>query len=234
LNAFVDAPNSQAEDQAGYGFGYADDRDDPASSDSDYGGGGGAKKGGKRGGKRAPAKKAAKPKPAPATQPAAEAPSVQADAPDSPGGEPGGAPAAPAPAGGGDGLSATGRRRRKDTGQARSAARAWSADEERLFLESLALHGRDWKACAAHVGSRDHRAVASHAQKYLIKALLRGEELPGRMAESGRGFTLSGRPLDPNSAAARAYGLRPEGFKRARLPAWHRRCLCGAVPPIRD
>ena len=28
------------------------------------------------------------------------------------------------------------------------------------------------------------------------------------MQESGEGYTLSGKPLDPNSAAARAYGLQ--------------------------
>jgi protein MYSM1 len=107
-----------------------------------------------------------------------------------------------------------GRRRRKDIGHVRSAARSWSEEEERTFLEGITLFGRDWKKCAEHIATRDHRAVASHAQKYLIKKLLKGEELPGQMAESGRGYTLSGKPLDPNSAAARAYGLRPEAFQR--------------------
>jgi len=111
-------------------------------------------------------------------------------------------------------FTATGRRKRKDTGAQRTASRSWSEDEERLFLEALAIYGRDWKKCAEHVSSRDARAIASHSQKFLIKALIRGEELPGRMAESGRGYTLSGKPLDPNSAAARAYGLRVDAFKK--------------------
>ena len=32
----------------------------------------------------------------------------------------------------------------------------------------------------------------------------------GQVAESGEGYTLSGKPLDPASSAARAYGLKPE------------------------
>lgn len=86
-------------------------------------------------------------------------------------------------------------------------------------------------------------------QKHFIKLLLRGEEVPSKVAETGRGYTLSGkaRPavlhnagssghaqrfallqlfatllacciagkaLDPNSAAARAYGLKPDLFAR--------------------
>lgn len=112
------------------------------------------------------------------------------------------------------GLSATGRRKRKDTGATRTASRAWDDQEEQKFIESLKLYGRDWKKCAEHIGSRDARAVASHTQKFLIKALLRGEELPPEMAKTGRGYTLSGKPLDPNSSAARAYGLRAAEFER--------------------
>ena len=112
------------------------------------------------------------------------------------------------------GLSATGRRKRKDTGATRTASRAWDEQEEQKFIESLKLYGRDWKKCAEHIGTRDARAVASHTQKFLIKALLRGEELPPEMAKSGRGYTLSGKPLDPNSSAARAYGLRAAEFQK--------------------
>lgn len=110
------------------------------------------------------------------------------------------------------GYSATGRRKRKDTGATRTASRAWSDDEENRFKEALTLFGRDWKKCAEHIGTRDARAVASHTQKFLIKALLRGEELPEAMARTGRGYTLSGKPLDPNSSAARAYGLRAKEY----------------------
>lgn len=39
-------------------------------------------------------------------------------------------------------LTATGRRKRKDTGSVREKARPWSEDEEKLFLASLEIHGR--------------------------------------------------------------------------------------------
>lgn len=107
-------------------------------------------------------------------------------------------------------LSATGRRKRKDTGTNRVQSRGWSDEEEKLFLEALDLHGRDWKAAAAHVGTRDARAFTSHAQKFFIKLAIAGKPVPAKVAESGQGYTLSGKPLDPTSSAARAYGLKPE------------------------
>ncbi|PNH09515.1 Myb-like protein G [Tetrabaena socialis] len=110
----------------------------------------------------------------------------------------------------------SGRRRRKDVGKQRQAGRAWTPEEEALFLKALELHGRDWKRGAELIGSRDHRAVASHAQKYLVKMCLTGQPLPAEVARSGRGYTLGGALLDPYSSAARSYGFRPELL--ARLP----------------
>ncbi len=107
-------------------------------------------------------------------------------------------------------LSVTGRRKRKDTGTNRTQSRGWSEAEERLFVEALDLHGRDWKAAAAHVGTRDARAFTSHAQKFFIKLAISGKPVPPKVAETGQGYTLSGKPLDPTSSAARAYGLKPE------------------------
>lgn len=107
-------------------------------------------------------------------------------------------------------VTATGRRKRKDTGTNRAQSRGWSEEEEKLFLEALDLHGRDWKAAAAHVGTRDARAFTSHAQKFFIKLAIAGKPVPAKVAESGQGYTLSGKPLDPTSSAARAYGLKPE------------------------
>ena len=80
------------------------------------------------------------------------------------------------------------------------------------------LAGRDWKAAAAHVGSRDARQFASHAQKYFIKLCMKGEPLPSRVAESGCGYTLSGKLLDPESAAAKAYGFK-EGMLQGESSA---------------
>ena len=63
------------------------------------------------------------------------------------------------------------------------------------------------------MGSRDARQFASHAQKYFIKLCLNGVLLPSKVAESGTGYTLSGKLLDPQSAAAKAYGFK-EGMLR--------------------
>ncbi len=126
-------------------------------------------------------------------------------------------------------LSATGRRKRKDTGTNRTQSRGWSEDEERLFVEALDLHGRDWKAAAAHVGTRDARAFTSHAQKFLIKLAIAGKPVPPKVAETGQGYTLSGKPLDPTSSAARAYGLKPEVLESEATSATvHRKSWCSA------
>ena len=60
------------------------------------------------------------------------------------------------------------------------------------------------------MGTRDARAFTSHAQKYFIKLAIAGKPVPSKVAETGQGYTLSGKPLDPTSAAAKAYGLKPE------------------------
>ena len=76
--------------------------------------------------------------------------------------------------------------------------------------------GRDWKACAAYVGTRDSRAIASHAQKHFVRLCIDGQALPAKVAESGAGYTLSGKPLDPESAAAKAYGFKAGILERKR------------------
>jgi protein MYSM1 len=57
----------------------------------------------------------------------------------------------------------------------------------------------------AHIGTRDKNSIRSHAQKYFIKLYKNGKPLPAKVAESGAGYTLSGKPLDPESAAAKQY-----------------------------
>ena len=69
-----------------------------------------------------------------------------------------------------------------------------------------------------HSACRDARAITSHAQKFFIKLAIAGKPLPPRVAETGPGYTLSGRPLDPASAAARAYGLKPDVLASGLLP----------------
>ncbi|GFR41140.1 hypothetical protein Agub_g1789, partial [Astrephomene gubernaculifera] len=113
-----------------------------------------------------------------------------------------------------DDRTKSGRRRRKDVGKQRQAGRAWTAEEESLFLQAMEMHGRDWKRGSELVGTRDHRAIASHAQKFFIKLCLAGKPLPAAVARSGAGYTLSGAMLDPYSAAARSYGFKPELLTR--------------------
>jgi hypothetical protein len=43
---------------------------------------------------------------------------------------------------------------------------------------------------------------------------VRGKPLPRAVAASGDGYTLSGKPLDPNSSAARQYGMGGGGGTR--------------------
>jgi SHAQKYF class myb-like DNA-binding protein len=84
------------------------------------------------------------------------------------------------------------------------AFQAWSAAEAEAFAAGLQQHGRDWKAIAAAIGSRDARAVASHAQKHFIKLCLtgvggggvavevRGARPPTVCAAAGRVVSLTG------------------------------------------
>ncbi|KAJ2546594.1 hypothetical protein EV175_005539, partial [Coemansia sp. RSA 1933] len=88
-------------------------------------------------------------------------------------------------------------------GQYRSGA--YTNEEEELFYKGLELYGRSWSEISEHVGTRDPKSIRSHAQKYFIKLFRDNIPLPARVLETGEGYTLSGRPLDPNSAAARPY-----------------------------
>lgn len=46
---------------------------------------------------------------------------------------------------------------------------------KRLFMH------RNWRAVAEHMGTRDHRAVASHAQKHFIRLCIDGQLLPAKV-----------------------------------------------------
>eukprot|EP00188_Purpureofilum_apyrenoidigerum_P004961 Plantae.Rhodophyta-Purpureofilum_apyrenoidigerum.ctg6027.p1 GENE.Plantae.Rhodophyta-Purpureofilum_apyrenoidigerum.ctg6027~~Plantae.Rhodophyta-Purpureofilum_apyrenoidigerum.ctg6027.p1 ORF type:complete len:243 (+),score=27.54 Plantae.Rhodophyta-Purpureofilum_apyrenoidigerum.ctg6027:177-905(+) len=94
---------------------------------------------------------------------------------------------------------------RRSIEQKRKAPVKWSDEEEERFIEALHRYGRDWKQCAMHVGTRDANNFRSHAQKYFIRLYKHGQPVPEKVAETGEGHTLSGKPLDPNSAAARCY-----------------------------
>lgn len=81
----------------------------------------------------------------------------------------------------------------------------WTDEEEQRFSESLERFGRDWEGVSNHIGTRDKNAIRSHAQKFFIKLYRDRKPLPAKVAESGMGYTLSGKPLDPDSAAAKQY-----------------------------
>ena len=53
--------------------------------------------------------------------------------------------------------------------------------------------------------TRDINGLKSHAQKHFIKLYIENKELPLKVQETGKGYTLSGtRALDPNSASYKA------------------------------
>jgi hypothetical protein len=69
-------------------------------------------------------------------------------------------------------------------------------------VEALAIHGRDWKAAAAHVGTRDAKAFTSHAQKYFIKMCINGQPLPPKL------LVLMPLPKGPCRGAAEMNRIR--------------------------
>ncbi|CAG8433844.1 9607_t:CDS:2 [Ambispora gerdemannii] len=92
----------------------------------------------------------------------------------------------------------------------------YTEQEEFLFLEALERWGRDWQKLAEHIGTRDPNSIRSHAQKHFIKLFRDGIPLPLKVQESGCGYTLSGKDLDPESAAAKPYLSRMKS--RSELP----------------
>ncbi|OMJ11184.1 Histone H2A deubiquitinase MYSM1 [Smittium culicis] len=81
----------------------------------------------------------------------------------------------------------------------------YSDQEEALFLEGLNTYGRDYQKISELMKTRESKSIRSHAQKHFIKLFRDNLPLPPKVAESGTGYTLSGKPLDPNSAAAKPY-----------------------------
>jgi Myb-like DNA-binding domain len=127
-----------------------------------------------------------------------------------------------------DGRQLPGRRTKK----ARNKARKWSAAEQARFEYALETWGRDWEACARHVGTRDISLIRSHAQKHFIKLYKTGRPLPRRVADSGLGYTLSGNALRDDSPSARSYltGIAaPPPPQQQRPPQAH-----WAPPPACD
>ncbi|CAB9500650.1 Protein REVEILLE [Seminavis robusta] len=78
----------------------------------------------------------------------------------------------------------------------------WTAEEHRLFLQGLELHGKGWKKIASLIKSRTVVQIRTHAQKYfqkLAKARQNGEE--GEIAMEGRGGPASVTAVSPSIVA---------------------------------
>jgi len=77
----------------------------------------------------------------------------------------------------------------------------WTAEEHRLFLQGLELHGKGWKKIASLIKSRTVVQIRTHAQKYfqkLAKARQNGEE--GEIAMDSRGGAASVTAVSPAAA----------------------------------
>ena len=68
----------------------------------------------------------------------------------------------------------------------------WTAEEHRLFLQGLELHGKGWKKIAGLIQTRTVVQIRTHAQKYfqkLAKARASGEDseifMEGRRKKGG-------------------------------------------------
>ncbi|KAI9019599.1 hypothetical protein CLU79DRAFT_758048 [Phycomyces nitens] len=94
----------------------------------------------------------------------------------------------------------------------------YSEEEERRFVEGLELFGREWIKVAAHIATRDPNSIRSHAQKHLIKLYRDRIPLPEKVRLTGEGYTLSGKPLDPNSSAAKPYLIRTSSIDSPVIP----------------
>ncbi|KAI9102639.1 hypothetical protein DFS34DRAFT_647198 [Phlyctochytrium arcticum] len=81
----------------------------------------------------------------------------------------------------------------------------WTEEEEKMFLTAIATYGRDWGEVSRIISTRPHTCVKSHAQKHFINLWLANEPLPAKVKETGEGYTLSGKALNPDGAAVRPY-----------------------------
>ncbi|KAA8499742.1 Protein LHY [Porphyridium purpureum] len=118
----------------------------------------------------------------------------------------------------------------------RKSPRKWDEQEEKRFIEALNLYGRDWMRGAKHVGTRDGNHFRSHAQKFFIRLFKLGLPLPPKVAETGAGHTLSGKPLDPSSSAALCYlkNTTPQSYGRRASAAAAVAAAVGSPGSFRD
>jgi hypothetical protein len=81
----------------------------------------------------------------------------------------------------------------------------WTDEEVARFNEGLALYGRDWERLTQHIGTRPLPLVKSHTQKHFIWLAKHGLPVPPKVAETGCGHTMDGKPLDLESRTAMDY-----------------------------
>lgn len=93
----------------------------------------------------------------------------------------------------------------------------WTDEEEKTFLIGLDTHGRDWTKISALFISRDPKNIRSHAQRHFIRLWYENKDLPAKVQESGKGHTLSGKPLDPDSGFAKRF-LKNKPPRKTRFP----------------
>eukprot|EP00752_Nemacystus_decipiens_P016237 g14517.t1 len=121
----------------------------------------------------------------------------------------------------------------RGVGENRSARRRqWDKEEHERFLEAVARHGRDWRAVAQAVGTRDNAQVCYHAAAVLKKDLSpkTAAPAPADPAEGGGGASAGNviprRPpatATATTTSARAAGPAPAPATSARAAAPARR-----------
>lgn len=94
----------------------------------------------------------------------------------------------------------------------------WTAEEHRLFLQGLELHGKGWKKIASLIKSRTVVQIRTHAQKYfqkLAKAKQNGEE--GEILMEGRGGTTAVPSVTTSAAQTNKRRKQTSGTKRKAI-----------------
>ena len=94
----------------------------------------------------------------------------------------------------------------------------WTAEEHRLFLQGLELHGKGWKKIASLIKSRTVVQIRTHAQKYfqkLAKAKQNGEE--GEILMEGRGGTAAVPSITTSAAQTNKRRKQTSGTKRKAI-----------------
>eukprot|EP00127_Corallochytrium_limacisporum_P005108 Clim_evm14s199 gene=Clim_evmTU14s199 len=130
-------------------------------------------------------------------------------------------------------ISDKGRRIRRDQGKATArSVQHWNSEETDKFYKGMMVWGRNWQAISEYLGTcRDPRNIASKAQKWFVKQYVERKPLPEVMGKTtGFGYTLSGKPLDPQSTALSKFGgskylkekdkFSPPPQDGTKLPEW--------------